>query len=96
MAAQQGQSEKEARRKERRDAEDAGRLAKEQERRKAYFAKERAAQAVSDKRQSERAEKRVAEDVERLLKEQARKKAYSAREKNLADDQEGRRLREKK
>ena len=82
--------------KEKRDVEEAQRLAKEQERKKAYVAKEQATEQASQSRQVERAEKRATEEAGQLARDEARKKAYSARETAMAEAREAKKLRDKK
>ena len=88
-------SEKETRRKEKLNVEEAETAARDQERRKASLAREQAIEKASDSRHTQRAEKRAAEEAEQLAREQARKKAYDAREKDAAEAQQARKLRDK-
>jgi hypothetical protein len=82
--------------KEKRDAEDAQRLAKEQERKKAYLAREQAIEKASQSRHVERAEKRASEEAGQLVRDEARKKAYSDKETAMAEARESKKLRDKK
>jgi hypothetical protein len=82
--------------KEKRDAEQALRLAKELERKKAYLAREQAIDKASQSKQSERAEKRATEEGAQLARDEARRKAYSARETAMAEARESKKLRDKK
>jgi hypothetical protein len=95
MKDQRKPSELETRQKEKGDAEDARRLASEQDRKKAYLAREQAIQQAADSRHSEQAGKRAGEEADRLAREETRKKTYSAREKDMAEAHEARRMKDK-
>jgi hypothetical protein len=69
-------------------------LAREEERRKAYLAREEAIKKSSGAGQAERSEKRTVEEAEQAVREQARREAFLAREKALAEAEEARKLRE--
>jgi hypothetical protein len=96
MSDPEKQSQKEVNRKEQRIAEDAKRLGKEQERRKAYLVREQAIEKVSKAKETERAEKRASDEIAQLAADQVRKKAMVAREKKIADAQEDRKLKTRK
>jgi hypothetical protein len=95
MGDQQKRSKQETGQKEKDDAEKARRVAKEQERKNAYLAKELAIQKASDSRHSKQAGKRADEETDRLAREETRKKAYSAKEEDIAEAHEARKLRDK-
>ena len=95
MNTPEKESPKDAMRKEKRIAEEADRLNKEQERRKAYMAREQALEKDSSAREAGRAEKRASDEVAQSAAEQTRKKALAAREMKIAEAQEARRLRDK-
>lgn len=82
--------------KEKRDAEQAQRQAKEQERKKAYLAKEQSIEKASQSRQAAQGEKRAAEEAVQLARGEARKKAYSDRETAMAEARESKKLKDKK
>ena len=75
---------------------EAERLAKEQARKKAWLAKEKAIDEAQEVAQAKRAEKRAVEEAEQLANEQARKKTWLAQEKVIAEATEARRARENK
>lgn len=95
MSDQQNKPGKETTSKEKHAAEEALRAAKEQERKKAYLAKEQAIQKASDSRRTEQAAKRATEESDRLAREETRKRAYSAKEKGTAEASEARKLKGK-
>jgi len=92
MKDQTNPSQKDNRQDEKHVAEEARRIAEEQKRKKAYFAKEEELEILSKIKASEHAAKRVAEEVEQSSKDQARKAAYLAREKDIADAETARKL----
>jgi hypothetical protein len=96
MSDPEKQSQIETKRKEKRIAEEAKSLGKEQERRKAYLVREQAIEKASKVKETERAEKRATEEIAQLSADQARKKALVAREKKIADAQEDRKLKTRK
>jgi hypothetical protein len=96
MTDQEELSLKEIKRKEKSIDEEAKRLAKEQVRKKAYLAREKALDDVQKERELKRLENLAKEEIEQLAKEQARKETYLAREKAIAEDQEMRKLKVKK
>ena len=69
---------------------------KEQERKKAYLAREQAIEEAQKKREAKRSEKLAAEEIEEIAKDQARREAYLARERAMAEAQEAKRLKAKK
>ncbi len=73
--------------------EETKRAAREQERKKAYMAKEQAMAMAADSRKSGQAGARATEETARLAWEQARKEAYSANEKKTAEAHEARKAR---
>ena len=73
---------------------EAERLAKEQVRKKAWFAREQAIEEAQKVAEAKRAEKRAAEEADQLAKEQARKKAWLAKEQAIEEAREERRARE--
>jgi hypothetical protein len=93
---QRTQSEKITMRKEKQEAEEIKRAAKEKERKQAYLAREQVMAKASDSRQSQREEKRTQEEAKQLAREQARKRDYNAKEKTMVDAHEARKLRDKK
>jgi hypothetical protein len=96
MTDQEEQSPKEARQKEKRTAEEAGRLAKDKVRKEAYLAREQAIEKDLKAKKSEESEKRAAEDIEQLARDQARREAFFADEQAMAEAQEARKLKAKK
>ena len=96
MGNQEEQSLKEEKRVEKRVAEEAERLAGEQERKKAYLAREQAIEEAQKEKGTRRSEKRVIEEVEQLARDQARREAYLAREKTTAEAQEARKRKAEK
>ncbi len=81
---------------EKRKSEEAGRLDKEQVRKKAYLAREEAIEKASKASKTKRTEKRAAEEIGQSTKDQARKDASLAKEQAIADAQEARKLKAKK
>ncbi|MGA7676786.1 MAG: signal recognition particle-docking protein FtsY, partial [Dehalococcoidia bacterium] len=81
---------------EKRATEEAGRLVKEQARRKADLTREQAIEKALKARKAKGSEKRATEEAGRLVKEQARRKADLTREQAIAEDQEARRLKAKR
>jgi hypothetical protein len=96
MTDQEEQPLEETKRKERRIKEDADRLAKEQVRKKAYFAREQAIEMAWKANKTKRSERRAAEEIEQLPRDQARKRALFAEEQTIAEAQEVRKLKAKK
>ena len=96
MTDQEEQSLKEAKRAEKRAAEEIGQSARDQARRKANLAREQAIAEDQKERETKRAEKRTAEEIEQSARDQARRKANLAREQAIAEDQEARKLKAKK
>jgi len=92
---QEEKSEKETRRKDKQNADEANRVVKEQERKKAYLAREQVIGKASDSRRTQRAEKHSSEEAEQLAREQARRKAYFDREKSIADSHQARKSKDK-
>ena len=88
--------ESSSKRVEKRAAEEAQLLAKEQVRKKAYLAREKAVEEASQARETKRTEMRAAEESGQSAKDQARKDAYLAREQAIAKDQEARKIKAKK
>ena len=80
MRDHENQSSKEAKRVEKRAAEEAQLLAKEQ---------------VRQKREGKRTEKRAAEETKQSAKDRERKAAYLAKEQAIAKGQEARKLKAK-
>jgi hypothetical protein len=85
MRDQEEQSLKEIKRKEKRIEEEAGRLAKERGRKKAYLLREEAIEKASKASKTRRTEKQAAEEIGQSAKDQARKKANLAREQAIAE-----------
>jgi hypothetical protein len=77
-------------------AEEARLLAKEQVRTKVYLAREQEIEKTQKIKETQRAKDLKEEEIREQAKEKARKDAYLAREKIIADEQEARRLKEKK
>ncbi len=77
-----------------RAAEEAERLAKEQARKKTWLAQEKAIDEAQKVVQAKRAEERAVEEAKQLANEQARKKTWLAQEKVIAEATEARRARE--
>jgi hypothetical protein len=96
MTDQEEQSIKEVRRREKLIKEEAERLARERERKKAYLAREQVIEKASEAKEAERSQKRAVEESEQANREKARKDAFLAREKMLAEAAEAKKLREKK
>jgi len=96
MTDQEEQSLKEAKRAEKRAAEEIEQLTRDQARRKASLAREQAIEEDQKKRGTKRAEKRAAEEIEQLTRDQARRKANLAREQAIEEDQEAKKLKAKK
>jgi hypothetical protein len=82
-------------RQEKRIAEEAEQLAKEQVRNKTYFAREQVIEAGQRANEARRSEKRASEGIEQSAKDRARSEAYLTREKALAEAEEVRKLKEK-
>ncbi len=96
MKDQEEQLMKEAKRAEKRTAEEIEQLARDQARKTANLIREQAIEKNQKERETKRAEKRAAEDIEQLAKDQARKTANLAREQTLAEAQEARKLKAKR
>ena len=96
MRDQEIQSSKEAKRVEKRKAEEVELLAKDQVRKKAYLAREQEIENGQKAEAAERGENHANEEIKELAREKARKEAYVAREKAIAQDQEARKLKAKK
>jgi hypothetical protein len=79
-----------------RETQQAKQLEKEQERKKAYLAREQAIERASQSKHVERAEKRVAEDALQLARDDARKKAYFAREAAMSEARAEKKLKDSK
>jgi hypothetical protein len=92
----QEQSLKEAKRAEKRTAEEYGQLAKDQARKKAYLLREEAIEKASKARKTKRTEKQAAEEIGQSAKDQARRNVYLAKEQAIAEAQEARKLKAKK
>ena len=88
-------SAKETLRKDKLKAEEAQSLTRDQERSKAYLAREQKIENGQKIKENQRTEDRVGEENRELVKEKARKEAYAAREKILAQEQETRKLKNK-
>ena len=82
-------------REERRSAEEARQLAKEQGRKKVYMAREEAIEKAAKEKGTMRAQKSANDEIEQLVKDQARKKAFLAREQAIAEAQKARKLKHK-
>ena len=95
MVDQKERSLKETKLQEKHAAEEAERLSKEHERKKAYLAKERAIEEAQQERKIKRSEKRAAEEIEQLARERVRKEAYLAREKATNEAHKARKLKAK-
>ena len=95
MSDQEEQQLNVTNREERRSAEEARQLAKEQIRKKAYMAREEAIEKASKERQTRQAEKRATEEIGKLAKGQTRRKALLAKEQAIAEAQEARKLKAK-
>ena len=96
MRDQEEQSLKEARRVEKRVAEEADQLAKDQVRKKAYLTREEAIEKALIARKTKRTEKQTAEEIGQSAKDQARREASVAKEQAIAEAQEARKLKAKK
>ena len=72
---------------EKRAAEEAERLSKEQVRKKAYLDREQPIEEARKERGTKQSEKHAAEEIEELAKDQARREAYFAREQAIAEAQ---------
>jgi len=83
-----------AKQTDKRAAKEAEKLAKEEVRRKAWFAREQAMEEAQEIARAKRKEKLAAEEAQQLAKEQARKKDWLAREQAIAEATEARRIRE--
>jgi hypothetical protein len=81
------QSDKEA-------AKEVERLAKEQVRKKAWFAREKAMEEAQEIARAKRKEKRAVEEAQQLDRGQARKKDWLAREQAIVEATEARRFSE--
>ena len=75
-------------------AKKAENLAKEEVRRKAWFAREKAMEEAQEIARAKRKEKRAVEEAQQLAREQVRKKDWLAREQAIAEATEARRVRE--
>jgi hypothetical protein len=71
-------------------AKEATRLTKEEERRRLWFAKERALEEAQREAEAKRREKRIAEEAEQQAREQERRKAWLAQEQALERTREAR------
>jgi hypothetical protein len=96
MSGPEEQSLNEARRAEKRAAEEIEQLARDQARREKTLAREQAIEEEQKKREARRAEKRVAEEIEQAAKDRARRQANLAREQAIAEAEEARKLKAKK
>jgi hypothetical protein len=79
-------------RKEKLRAEESKSLAKEQERTKAYLAREQKIEKGQRLKENQRTDDLASEEIRELAKDKARKEAYLAREKTIAAEQENRKL----
>jgi hypothetical protein len=96
MRDQEEQAPEEARRAEKLKEEEAGLLAKEQARKKAYLARGEIIEKASKAKEAKHAQNLADEEAKGLTREKARKEAYLAREKTIAQTQEARKLKAKK
>ena len=96
MTDQEEQSSKETVRKEKRIKEETEGLASEQERKRAYLAKEQANEEAQKAKKTERMEKQAADDIKQSAKDQARREAFFAHEQANAEAQKERRLKANK
>ena len=96
MRDQEEQPLNEAKRKEKRAAEEAEQLAKDHARRKANLVREEAIEDDQKKRGIKRAEKQAAEEIKQSARDKARRKDTLAREQATEKDQEARKLKAKK
>ena len=96
MGNQEEQSLKEAKRVKKRAAEEAERLARDQERKKAYLSSEKAIEEAQKEKETKRLEKRAAGEAKQSAREQARREAYLAREKAIAEAEEARKRKAEK
>jgi hypothetical protein len=96
MTDQEEQSLRETKRKEKRIEEETEGLAREQGRKKAYLARERAIEKAQKEKEAKRSGKRAKEEIDQLDREQARKKDYLAREKATAEAQDVRKRKAEK
>ena len=96
MRDQEEQSLKEAKRVEKSKAEEVELLAKDQVRKKDYFAREQEIEKGQKAKAAKRGENHANEEIKELAKEKARREAYAAREKAIARDQEARKVNVKK
>jgi hypothetical protein len=71
-------------------AKEATRLTKEEERRRLWFAKERALEEAQREAEAKRREKRIAEEAEQQAREQERRKAWLAQEQAMEKAREAR------
>ena len=94
MPGQEEYSEKEAQRQKKLKAEETEQAARDQERKKAYLAREHEIEKGQKSMETRQAEKRAAEDIKDSAREKARKAAYIAQEKKIAEVQEARRLKD--
>jgi hypothetical protein len=81
---------------EKRAAEQAEQLVKDQGRRKVNLAREEAIEKASKARKTKRMAKRAAEEIGQSAKDQARRDASLAKEQAIAEAQEARKLKAKK
>ena len=96
MTDQEEQSLKEAKRAEKRTAEEIEQSAIDQARRKANLAREQVIEEDQKEKETKRAGKRDAEEIRQSARGQARRKANLAREQVIEEDQEARKLKDKK
>jgi hypothetical protein len=95
MNNQEKNTNKETVRKEKLKAEEAEQVSRDQERKKAYLAREQEIEKGQKVRDIKQAEKRASEDIKDSVKEKARKETYLAQENALAEDQKARKLKDK-
>lgn len=88
-------SVKETQRVEKLEAEEASQLAKDDVRKRVYFAKEQNIEKGQKDNEAKQAEKRASENIKDLAREKVRKETYLAQEKKIADGQDARRLKDK-
>jgi len=96
MKNQNEKSDKETIRIEKLNTDEARLLAKQKAKTQAYLAREQEIEKAQKIKEDQRARDRAEGEARELAKEKARKEAYQAREKKIAEDQEARRLKNKK
>jgi hypothetical protein len=89
-------SAKEIKRIEKLKADEAAQADKDEARRKIYMAKDNELEKAQKTADTRNAEKRASENSKDIAKEKARKDAYQAQENKIAEEQNARRLKEKK